>query len=142
MKLEPQEYDLLFKFINNANEFSVYDAKDRCVLQIKHQINRDLALNMKYKVLKCINVKLAIFFIVNFILLILFWYYLTCFNAKYENTQVYLIENTMIGFGFSLIYHFIINILPACLRSASLGNKDENKSCLFSTSQIMQLLFI
>ena len=35
MKLEPQEYDLLFKFINNANEFSVYDAKDRCVLQIR-----------------------------------------------------------------------------------------------------------
>lgn len=35
MNLEPREYDLLFRFITNANEFSVYDAKDKCVLQIK-----------------------------------------------------------------------------------------------------------
>ena len=35
MKLEPQEYDLLFKFVNNANECSIYDAKDKCVLQMR-----------------------------------------------------------------------------------------------------------
>ena len=115
---------------------------DRSILQVKNQLTYDLAINMKEKVLKCINIKFIIFFILNFILLVIFWFYLTCFSAKYENTQVYLIENTAISFGFSLFYPFIINIFPAVLRSNSLNEKEKNKSCLYSTSQIMQLLFI
>ena len=35
MKLEKIVYDLLFKFVNNANECSIYDAKDKCVLQMR-----------------------------------------------------------------------------------------------------------
>ena len=115
---------------------------DRSILQVKRQPTKDKAYEMKQKVLKCMNIKFAIFFILNFILLILFWFYLTCFNAKYENTQIYLIENTFISFGFSMVYPFIINILPACLRSYSLNDKEKNKSCMYKASQIMQLLFI
>ena len=115
---------------------------DKSILQVKYQPTRDLALEMKKKILKCINIKFAIFFILNFILLVLFWFYLTCFNAKYANTQVYLIENTFISFGISLVYPFIINIIPACLRISSLEDKNKDKSCLYSASQIMQLIFV
>ena len=86
---------------------------DKSILQVKLQMTRKLATSLKYKILKCINIKLAIFFVLNFILLVLFWYYLTCFNAIYENTQIYLIENTMISFALSFIYPFIINIIPS-----------------------------
>ena len=113
---------------------------DKSILKVKQQTTKDLAYNMKKQVLKCMNIKFTIFFILNFILLILFGFYLTCFNAKYENTQIYLIENTFISFGFSMAYPFIINILPTCLRISSLDNKDNNKSCLYTTSQILQLL--
>ena len=88
----------------------------KSILQVKHQITKDLAYEMKQKVIKCMNIKFAIFFVLNFILLVFFWFYLTCFNGKYENTQIYLIENTFISFGFSMVYPFIINIIPACLR--------------------------
>ena len=115
---------------------------DRSILQVKHQPTKDKAYEMKQQVKKCMNIKFAIFFTLNFILLVLFWFYLTCFNGKYENTQIYLIENTFISFGFSMIYPFIINILPACLRSYSLNDKEKNKSCMYKASQIMQLLFI
>ena len=98
---------------------------------------------MKKKILKCINIKFAIFFILNFILLILFWFYLTCFNAVYSNTQIYLIENTFISFGISLIYPFVINILPAALRIYSLEKKNKDKkgeNCLYNISQFIQIL--
>ena len=113
---------------------------DKSVLQVKYQPTKNLAINMKHKVLKCINIKLAIFFVLNFILLILFGYYLTCFNGTYENTQIYLIENTFISFGFSLVYPFIINIIPSFLRIYSLDKKTKDKNCLYSISKVIQIL--
>ena len=113
---------------------------DKSILQVKHELTRDLAINRKKQVLKCINIKFTIFFILNFILLVFFWYYLTCFSAIYENTQVYLIENTAISFGFSLAYPFIVNIFPSALRMGSLVGKKSDNSCLYRTSQFLQLL--
>ena len=95
---------------------------------------------MKKKKLKCIKIKFAIFFILNFIILLLFWYYLTCFNAVYKNTQLYLIENTFISFGFSLFYPFIINIIPIMLRYCSLHSSKKDKQYFYKLSQIMQVI--
>ena len=113
---------------------------DDNILQIKYQPTKKLALQKKLIVLKCINVKFAIFFILNFVLLILFGFYLTCFNGIYENTQIYLIKNTCISFGFSLLYPFIIYIFPSIFRIISLDAKSKNKNCLFGTSRILQFL--
>ena len=113
---------------------------DNNILQVKYQSTKKLALKKKLEVLKYINVKFAIFFILNFILLILFGFYLTCFNGTYENTQIYLIKNTFISFGFSLLYPFIINIFPSIIRIISLDVRAKNKSCLFSTSKLLQIL--
>ena len=113
---------------------------DKDVLEVKKQINKESAINMKKKKLKCIIIKFTIFFILNFVLLVLFWYYLTCFNAVYRNTQIYLIENTFISFGFSLFYPLIINILPTIIRMCSLHSKNKDKRCLYIVSQILQLL--
>ena len=113
---------------------------DKNIVQVKRQPTFILANKMKIEVIKCTKIKYAIFFILNFILIILFGYYLTCFNAIYENTQIYLIENTFISFGISLFYPFIINIIPSVLRIYSLDKKAGNKSCLYNTSQYIQLL--
>jgi hypothetical protein len=116
---------------------------DKSILQVKNQNTYDLAKSMKTRVLKCIKIKFAIFFVVNFILLVLFWFYLTCFNAVYAKTQIYLIENTFISFGISLVYPFVINIIPSVLRMNSLDKKNmknNKESCLYSTSKVMQLL--
>ena len=79
---------------------------ERNALEVKRQKTKELVENMKLKVLKCIKIKFAIFFILNFFLLILFWFYLSCFNGVYENTQIYLFENTFISFGINIIYPF------------------------------------
>ena len=113
---------------------------DKSVLNIKQQSTYAMAEQMKYKTLKCMNIKYIIFFILNFILIILFGYYLTCFSAIYENTQIYLIENTFISFGISLFYPFIINIIPTVLRLYSLDRVKKDKIYLYRVSQIVQIL--
>ena len=113
---------------------------DKDILQVKLQPNKKAAINMKPKKLKCMKKKFAIFFILNFILLILFWYYLTSFNGIYQNTQTYLIENTFISFGFSLFYPFIFNIVPTITRMNSINSSKKRKSYLYKVSQILQII--
>ena len=113
---------------------------DKDVLEVKNQTKRGLAIDMKKKKLKYIKIKFGIFFILNFILLVLFWYYLTCFNAIYKNTQVYLIENTFISLGFSLFYPFIINIFPTMIRICSLRSENKDKEYFYKVSQIIQIV--
>ena len=113
---------------------------DKDILQIKLQYTKNLAINMKEKKLKCMKIKFAIFFILNFILLGFFWYYLTCFNAIFQNTQIYLIENTFISFALSLFYPFIINIFPIMIRMASIHSKNKDQQYLYKFSQIIQLI--
>ena len=119
-------------------EFLILTARD--VLKVKNQITKLKAEEMRTKVLKCINIKYAIFFVVNFILLILFWFYLTCFSDTYANTQVYLIENTFIAFAISLCYPFIWNIFPSILRMTALNNHKPDKQCLYTSSKILQVI--
>ena len=119
-------------------QFLVLSDKD--VLEVKKQQTKPLAINLKKKKLKCMKIKFAIFFILNFILLGLFWYYLTCFNAIYRNTQVYLIKNTFISFAFSLFYPFIINIFPTMIRMCSLHSSNKDQEYFYKFSQIIQLI--
>ena len=113
---------------------------DKDILQVKQQKTRSLAIIMKKQKLGCIKAKYTIFFVLNFVLLIFFWYYLTCFNAIYKNTQVYLIENTFISFAFSLFYPFIINIFPTVIRNCAIHSSDKDQEYVYRVSQIIQLL--
>ena len=113
---------------------------DRNILEVKHQKTKQQAEIKKKKVLKCINIKFVIFFVLNFILLILFWFYLTCFNGIYENTQIYLFENTFISFGISLFFPIFWNIIPSVMRMCSLGDKKHDKECIYSVSKFCQLI--
>ncbi len=113
---------------------------DKSALLVKNQPTKNLAIRKKIEVLKYMNIKLAIFFILNFLLLILFGYYLTCLTGRYENTQIQIIENTVISFGFSLFYPFIINIFPTVLRIYSLDKKQKDKKCIYIISNYLQYL--
>ena len=113
---------------------------DKDILQVKLQSTKAMAINIKKERLKCMKIRFAIFFILNFTLLILFWYYLTSFNAIYANTQVYLIENTFISFGFSLFYPLIFNLFPMILRISALHSPNKDKEYLYKISQFIQII--
>jgi surface protein len=86
---------------------------------------------------KCIAIKSTLFFIFDFLSLAIFWFYISSFGAVFENTQLNLLEDTLISFGTSLIYPFFIYLLPGIFRIPSLRNK---YNCLYKFSKILQLL--
>ena len=94
---------------------------------LKKYVDKIFIISNDKEVLKYAIIKFSIFFTLNLILLILFWYYLTCFNAVYENTQIDLIINAIISFGISCVYPFVINIIPSIFRMDSLDNKNNKK---------------
>ena len=90
--------------------------------------------------IKCLKIKFFLFFIIEFSLLVLFWYYLSCFCAVYKNTQIHLIKDTLISFGLSLIYPLLIYLIPGAFRIISLRAKKANKECLYKISKMLQLI--
>ena len=110
---------------------------ENSIIEIKNQRTLQQSSNLKEKILKQINIKIIIFYSINFILLVFIWYYLSCFGVAFRNTQYILFWNTLIGMVISLIFPFIYLLVPGILRIQSFKNNNEN---LYKISQLFQLL--
>ena len=89
-------------------------------------------------IIKCLNIKFIIFYVLSFLLLFIFWYYISCFCAVYYNTQILLIEDTLISFALSFIYPIFTCIIPSILRFYSLNSKKKEKENIYKISKILQ----
>ena len=89
-------------------------------------------------IIKCLNIKFIIFYVLSFLLLFIFWYYISCFCAVYYNTQILLIEDTLISFALSFIYPIFIYIIPSILRFYSLNSEKKEKEHIYKISKILQ----
>ena len=85
---------------------------------------------------KCFKIKVTVFFITIFLLLIVFWYYLAAFCAVYKNTQKHLFKDTAMSFVMSMIYPFIICFFASIFRYFSLKRKSK---CLYIISRFIQM---
>ena len=83
---------------------------------------------------------MLIFFILSSLVMVFFWYFISCFCAVYINTQIILIEDTLISFILSMIYPFGLNLLPGIFRIPSLRAKNKDKNCLYKTGNIIALI--
>ena len=110
---------------------------ERNICEINFVDNKEKS-NKAYNVKKGLVLKYIIFFVSGSLFLFFLWYYLSSFGAVYQNTQVYLIKNTLISFSFSLIYPFIVYIFVAFIRIYSL--KDSDRTCLYKFSEIIQYI--
>ena len=131
---------ILYSFIISyflSTLIKYFSLSERNIYEIKIE-NINNIYDKENKVKRCLCIKYIIFFILGILFLLFLWYYLSSFGAIYQNTQIYLIKNTLISFGFSLIYPFIINVFPAILRIYSLTN--NNKKCLYKIVIFIQLI--
>ena len=73
------------------NQLSLTEKK---IVSLKQKafLNRTEAINETLKVLNKLKKQFIIFFILNIVFHLLFWYYLGCFGAVYKNTQLTLIN--------------------------------------------------
>ena len=89
------------------------------------------------KIIKKLSIKFICFFIFSFLFLILFWYYISCFCCVYKNTQIYLINNSLICFGLSLLYPFFLLLFPGVIRIPLLKTPKKCLKCLYNFSKFL-----
>ena len=109
-------------------------------MKIKREKNIKLLDSKEKALYKELKVKFAMFFIFSFLLLLFFTYYITCFYGIYVNTQFHLLKDSAISFGLSLLYPFLIYLIPGIFRIPSLNAKNKNKQCLYNFSLFIQNL--
>ena len=91
---------------------------------LKFKKEKTISKEKIHFILKCFIIKYTFYFILDFLFLILFWYYLSCFGAVYKNTQIHLIKDTLFSFGIYLLYPFLIYLLSSSFRMASLKHPE------------------
>ena len=96
---------------------------EKFIIEIKIQPTYEKAEDKAERVKRIIIIQNICFFTFIFIFLIFFWYYLSSFCAVYQNSQIYLIKNVLISFGISLLFPFILYIVPSILRMISLKSR-------------------
>ena len=112
------------------SEHNIMSLKNCKYKQIKETMKREM---------KCIKIKIVLFFIITYILLFVFWIYVGCFCAVYKNTQIHLLKEVATSFGVSLITPFFVSLLPGIFRIPSL-RRNTKRFILFQISKILQLL--
>ena len=113
---------------------------EKNILEIKKEENMETAVQKSKDMQKCIIVKFILFFIISLILMLFFWYFISCFCAVYNNTQIILFKDTLISFALSMLYPFGLNLLPGIFRIPALRAKNKDKKCLYSFSGLLALL--
>jgi len=129
---------IISAFINAIIKFLSLTEKN--ILKLKNDHNVKRYNKTVPKLIKCLKIKFVCFFSISFLLLIFFWYYLSCFCAVYKKTQVYVIEDTLISFGLSLLYPFGLNLFPGFFRIPSLRDKNKSKESIYKLSKMIQLI--
>ena len=100
----------------------------------------------KIKLIKKLLIKFILYFIISLIFLFIFWFYISLFCYIYENTQMHLLNDTLISFGLSLLYPFGIYLLPGIFRIPALSNRMKNneknrkRKYLYNFSKFLQIL--
>ena len=88
---------------------------------------------------KCLEIKFIVFFVLEFLFLLFFWYYISCFCAVYRNTQIHFFKTSLMSFGLSLIYPFGICLIPGTLRFPAIRTDKKELECSYKLSKILQL---
>ena len=94
-------------------------------------------INRNQEIIRCIRLKLNIFFLFTFIIFIIFWYIITVFCGVYRNTQITFIKDSLISFSINMIYPFVIYFFTSILRICSLRSSKKNMKCLYKLSYII-----
>ena len=108
------------------------------ILKLKKEHNKNKLAILANKVLKIIFYKVILYFIVSFLILLLCWYYLSCFCCIYKNTQIHLIKDTLISFGLSLFYPFLLYMIPSIFRICAIRAVKKDKKYMYNFSKLIQ----
>ena len=96
--------------------------------------NKDEMFIKTFSIIRCYKIKFTTFVILIILTLVLFWFYIGCFCTVYHNTQFYLLKDSLIGFGISMLYPIGFILIAVILRIVSLK---KNYAFLYRISKIL-----
>ena len=111
---------------------------EKSLLKLKKIKDKNERDNSSVYLYVFLRLKITIYFVIGFILLIFFWYFISAFCAVYKNTQVIYLKNCSISFCISMLYPFLISLLPGLFRIPSL--KSGKDKILYRIGNILALL--
>ena len=88
-------------------------------------------------IVKCIKIKLLLYYIFTFIFFIIYWYIISVFCGIYRNTQIAFIKDSLLSFSLCLVYPFFIYLLSSSLRYLALRNSKKKCKYLYNFSYII-----
>ena len=113
---------------------------EKQILSIKEEKKYFTAQQKSKKIVSCLRIKLVLFFFLSFLFMAFFWYYISCFCAVYKNTQIILIDDTLLSFTLSMLYPFGLNLIPGMFRIHALRSNKGDKQGLYKISLYIALL--
>ena len=113
---------------------------EKDLLKIKQEKDLSELIDKSKKIETCIYIKFVVFFFLSAFLMLFFWYFISCFCAVYNNTQIILIKDSLISFGLSMLYPFGLNLIPGIFRIPALRAEKKDKKCLYIASQYIALI--
>ena len=110
------------------------------IIAFKQNLNSRDIIQRGKKLNFCLRLKSILYYFISSIFLLFFWYYISIFGVIYKNTQFHLLKNTLLSFGLSLLYPFVIYLLSGFFRILSLSNPTKERECLYNFSKILQII--
>ena len=110
------------------------------ILDMKKEKDSEKAKEKANSIKNKLKLKLIIFIVLSSLLMLFFWYFISCFCAAYKNTQTILIQDTLISFITSMIYPFGLKLLPGIFRSPSLRTLKKDQKYIYKISKLVDLL--
>jgi hypothetical protein len=89
---------------------------------------------------KYLRIKFAFFFLVGFLLSFFYCYFMSCYCAVYKNTQIILLQDTLMSYGLSMLYPFGLCLIPAAFRICALRAVNKDKMWLYKFSQLISFI--
>ena len=87
-----------------------------------------------------LRIKFIFFFLIGFLLSVFYCYFMSCYCAVYQNTQIILLKDTLMSFGLSMLYPFGLCLIPGLFRIAALRAINKDKKLLYKFSQIISFV--
>ena len=110
---------------------------DKHIYQIKHLEKNFQNIKIINAIFKCIKIKLIVYFVFTFIFFGIYWYIVAAFCAVYENTQKAFIKDSLMSYLLSLIYPFILYLIPSSLRLTAIKCIKVKLEWVYKLSEII-----
>ena len=110
------------------------------ILSIKKEDNLMRCYKKAKKIRFFLRIKFIFFICLTFLLIIFFWYYLSCFCAIYSNTQVILVKDVIGSICITMVYPFGAYLIPGYFRINALRAENHDKEGMYKFSRVLSLL--